>query len=173
MPDNGLGVPLPTGDISKWNLPDVSRAGRVRPGLVASSSGASLGRTCEATGSPCGAGSRCAQRPGMVPRPLTQMHVQAALRAVREKSPSSRSRSDFPFRSSKRGILAMGDKRIGQAAPDVDRFVDDGNGVDGVLKDLSLSACHDTAGVGGDIGSDDAYGVGSKRSERWAQRPRG
>jgi hypothetical protein len=53
----------------------------------------------------------------------------------------------------------------------VDRFVDEGiglggllgNGVDGVLKDLSLSACHDTAGVGGDIGSDDAYGVGSKR----------
>jgi hypothetical protein len=90
---------------------------------------------------------------------------------LREKSTSSRSRSDFPFRSSKRGIVAMGDKRIGQAAPDVDRFVDEGigpggllgNGVDGVLKDLSLSACHDTAGVGGDIGSDDAYGVGSKR----------
>ena len=50
--------PVADSDISKWNLPDVSRAGRVRPGPVASSSGASLGRTYETVGLAVGRGLR-------------------------------------------------------------------------------------------------------------------
>jgi hypothetical protein len=60
MRDDGLGIPLSTGDTSKWNLPEVGSLGRARAGWAAALGWRVWVRAKETAGSLWGAGSRCA-----------------------------------------------------------------------------------------------------------------
>jgi hypothetical protein len=73
MRDVRLGVPLSTGDTSKWNEPDVSGSGRVRAGWVAGVAWPVWLRTDETAGSPPTPGSLgVAQLPRRTLAPLPE-----------------------------------------------------------------------------------------------------
>jgi len=99
---------------------------------------------------PCGAGSRCAPITGSDAEATHPMHVQAVLGAI------ERQRAEFAFEVGlhleqlQAKHLRVRDEPIGATVPDLDRLVDEsvgpgclfGNGVDGMLGDVALSASH-------------------------------
>jgi hypothetical protein len=101
-------------------------------------------------GSPCGAGSRCAQCPGDTPSPRHPMNVEAALGAVEgevlelalEVGLHLQELEPEHLRVDRdRMIASTGSLRLVDELVRLRRLL--GDGVDGVLEDLAFSSSHD------------------------------